>query len=487
MLKPETKSRYNALMAREHKEEKNWVITVSLVILAVVALATALIYTRPIMIPFVVALFIVALVSPIEDFQVKWLRLPRAVAIVVTLLIVLFFITLVTLSLAQVGRTIAYTATGYSESFARMGFKALDLVAYLYRPQTPPPAATPNEPKQTTAAPNEPKPVEKKPEAFELFPLIKDAAQPATLNARPWSEPPPAKEPAEPNAAEPNLPAPAAAPGTGALAPEPPSPPESQWQSIAKQMVLDLKNYIFNILTSTVGTIFGMISGVFFVIIFVIFLLLGRNPHAEHSQVYTDIVQKIRRYVGIKVAISVMTGVLVWATLRIIGLKLAGVFGILAFLLNFIPSIGSVIATVLPIPIAVVQFQSSPWLIVLAVAIPGAIQNILGNIIEPKLQGEGLNLHPVTILLALSFWGLLWGIVGMFLAAPITAAIRIVLMQFETFRPIADVLAGDFSGMDRTRAVRAQARRDLPVPDPQRSDRAPAPPGGTEPVGAQRG
>jgi AI-2 transport protein TqsA len=486
MLKSETNPKHKAPTAREHKEEMNWVITVSLAILAVVALATALIYTRAVMIPFVVALFIVALVSPIEDFQVKLLRLPRAVAIVVTLLIVLFFITLVTLSLAQVGRTIASTATGYSESFARMGFKALDLVAYLYKPQTPPSAATPNEPKQTSAAPNEPEPVEKKPEAFELFPLIKDTSQPALLDARPWS-PPPAPTPAERNAAEPNSAGPAAAPGTGALSPEPPSPPESQWQSIAKQMVLDLKNYIFNILTSTVGTIFGMISGVFFVIIFVIFLLLGRNPHAEHSQVYADIVQKIRRYVGIKMAISVMTGVLVWATLRIIGLKLAGVFGILAFLLNFIPSIGSVIATVLPIPIAVVQFQSSPWLIVLAVAIPGAIQNILGNIIEPKLQGEGLNLHPVTILLALSFWGLLWGIVGMFLAAPITAAIRIVLMQFETFRPIADVLAGDLSGMARTRGVREQTQRDLPIPDPQPSGRASAPPGETEPAGARRG
>jgi AI-2 transport protein TqsA len=182
-----------------------------------------------------------------------------------------------------------------------------------------------------------------------------------------------------------------------------------------------------------------------FVIIFVLFLLLGRNPYTTHSQVYSDVVQKIRRYVGIKIVISAITGSLVWTTLTILGVKLAGVFGILAFLLNFIPSIGSIVVTFLPIPIAVVQFQSSPWMIVLVVAIPGAIQNILGNIIEPKLQGEGLNLHPVTILLALSFWGLLWGIVGMFLAAPITAAIRIVLMQFDMLRPVARLMAGDFT------------------------------------------
>ncbi|UCD51723.1 MAG: AI-2E family transporter [Phycisphaerales bacterium] len=91
------------------------------------------------------------------------------------------------------------------------------------------------------------------------------------------------------------------------------------------------------------------------------------------------------------------------------------------------------------------QFQAAPWLVVLVVAVPGILQNMLGNIIEPKLQGEGLNLHPVTVILALSFWGLIWGIVGMFLAAPITAAVRVFLMQFDTLKPIGKLLAGDLS------------------------------------------
>jgi AI-2 transport protein TqsA len=126
------------------------------------------------------------------------------------------------------------------------------------------------------------------------------------------------------------------------------------------------------------------------------------------------------------------------------GLELAGVFGVMSFLLNFIPSIGAIIATLLPIPIAMAQFQS-PWPVILVIVVPGVLHNVLGNIVEPKLMGEGLDLHPVTILLALSFWGLLWGIVGMFLAAPITAAIRIVLLQFDTLRPIGNLLAGDFA------------------------------------------
>jgi AI-2 transport protein TqsA len=482
-------------MIRERREETNWLTTASLVILAVVALAAALIYTRAIMIPFVVALFIVALVSPIQDFQIKWLRLPRVIAFVVTLLVVLALIALVSLSLAQVGRTIAYTATDYGQSFEEMAnqvFERIDrLIVYLEpeKSKEQPPAA-PNEPEPAPpSSPRQAKPLEKKPEpeVIALFPLVKDPMKPAQVDERPWAAP--LNKPGDANETAATI-----------LEVPPDAPLRGQWQSVAKQMVRDMRNYIFNILRIAVGAIFGMISSVFFVIIFVLFMLLGRNPHAEHSQVYADVVQKIRRYVGIKIVISTVTGVLVWATLRIIGLQLAGMFGVLAFLLNFIPSIGSIVATLLPIPIAVVQFgkaysptpdefNPSPEFIVpviLAVAIPGVIQNVLGNIIEPKLQGEGLDLHPVTVLLALSFWGLLWGIVGMFLAVPITAAIRIVLMQFDTFRPIASLMAGDFSSKDQAPVVRASPARDLPSP-PQVPIPDSTPAEGTEPAGSPRG
>jgi AI-2 transport protein TqsA len=421
------------------RRDQNWLITVSLAILAVVALATALIYTRAVMIPFVVALFVVALVSPVEDFLVKRLRLPRIIAIVVTLLVVLAVISLVFLLVAQAVQTIVSTAGEYSASFAYVANKVLAPIESLYREETPEPPAAPNDAEppppmspndtvlQLSPAPKEAVPVPSKPMPLQLYPVVKDDGRAAVLEVRP-----------DLDAAVKDFNEPAALDKEEDLS-------EQQGPRLpTKEIVRDLKNYIFSILTNAFGTVFGLISGGFFVIIFVLFFLLGRNPYAEHSEVYTDIVQKIRRYVGIKVAISTMTGLLVWASLSIIGLELAGVFGILAFLLNFIPSIGSIVATLLPIPIAVVQFQS-PLPIILAVAVPGVIQNLLGNVIEPKLMGEGLNLHPVTILLALSFWGLLWGIVGMFLAAPITAAIRIVLMQFDMFRPIANLLAGDFS------------------------------------------
>jgi len=174
----------------------------------------------------------------------------------------------------------------------------------------------------------------------------------------------------------------------------------------------------------------------------VIFLLAGRNPHVVRSGVYAHMDHQIRRYIAIKVAVSALTGILIWGSLKLIDLELAALFGMLAFVLNFIPNIGSVISTLLPIPIAAAQFQS-PWPIIFVVAVPGTIQMIVGNVLEPKVMGERLNLHPITVLLALSFWGLLWGVAGMFLAVPLTGILRIILMQFETLRPIGNLLIGE--------------------------------------------
>ncbi|MCX5644432.1 MAG: AI-2E family transporter [Phycisphaerae bacterium] len=504
-------------VVHEHKEQ-NWLITISLVILAVVALACALIYTRGVMIPFVVALFIVALVLPIEDFQVRRLRIPRVIAIIVTLLVVLSVIVLASLFVAQAIRTIAYTAGDYSVGFVNMANKLLKPLEYVYKLPESPPLVVPETPKPPLAAtPNDVGPIESKPETVELFPVVKDADKPGILDVRPRPSPPmlsKAKgldnsvllnvgpQPAPPASTEgvDKAAAPKAVPqasrprsegetsSTRAVAKDSNAvadantaangPTKSQWHidtrqivedliANARQVIRDMANHMFNMLRNTVGTIFGLLSGVLFVCIFVIFLLAGHNPYAEHSQVYTDVVRKIRRYLGTKVITSALVGVLVWASLAIIGLELAGVFGVLAFLVNFIPAIGPIIVTLLPIPLAVAQFQS-PWPVVLVVVIPGTIHNIIGNIIEPKLMGEGLDLHPVTILLALSFWGLLWGIVGMFLATPITAAIRIVLMQFDTFKPIANLLAGDFSKPPiaaGTEATAASARPAEIVPD----------------------
>ncbi len=80
------------------------------------------------------------------------------------------------------------------------------------------------------------------------------------------------------------------------------------------------------------------------------------------------------------------------------------------------------------------------WVLLL----PGSVQMLIGNVIEPRIMGEGLDLHPITILFALTFWGLLWGPMGAILAVPITAILRIAMARFQSLRPVAEIMAGRF-------------------------------------------
>jgi AI-2 transport protein TqsA len=433
-------------MARERKEQ-TYLTTVSLVILAFVALAVALAYTRTVMIPFVMALFIVSLVSPVQDFQVKRLRFPRIIAAVVTLLFALFIMGLVSLLVTYTIDTVVAAAPKYSESMAYVANLALKPLELIYQEEVAAEPPEPNAPDLNRSL--VPQTESGQSQDIDVMHLMAKDIQPPTVI-----------RPNPPDTLTPEAPLQLWVQDGNLVAVEDPNHTDYKTEAgkvrklNTNQLVNDMRKHIVNISRNAVGIIVKMISGIFFVIIFVMFLVAGRDPYADHSEIYRTIVGKVRRYVGTKVIISLVTGILVWVSLTLLNLPLASVFGILAFLLNFIPSIGSIFSTLLPIPIAVATFQSHTpegaivvhWgSVLLAVAIPGAIQMTMGNVIEPKLMGEGLNLHPVTVLLALSFWGLLWGIVGMFLAAPITAAIRIVLMQFDTLRPIGRLLAGDFA------------------------------------------
>ena len=117
--------------------------------------------------------------------------------------------------------------------------------------------------------------------------------------------------------------------------------------------------------------------------------------------------------------------------------------------LAFIPSVGSVIATLLPVPVAIAQYPDSLWNVILLVAILGAVQIILGNFVEPKVLGSSLHLHPVIVLLAIGFWGLVWGLIGAFLAVPLTAIIRLVSLRIDALRPLGRFLGGRIPEIDK--------------------------------------
>jgi AI-2 transport protein TqsA len=197
------------------------------------------------------------------------------------------------------------------------------------------------------------------------------------------------------------------------------------------------------LLTGVVSSIMSVLSNGLLVVIFMIFMLAGKGGEAPpEGGLRAQIDQRIKRYLLTKVLVSGTTGILVGLTLSLLGVELALVFGLLAFLLNFIPNIGSVIATLLPLPVVVLSPDLSMVAKILAIVIPGAIQFAVGNVVEPKIMGQSLDLHPVVVLLGLIFFGWLWGIIGMIIATPIVAVTKIVLERVDVTAPAARVLAG---------------------------------------------
>jgi AI-2 transport protein TqsA len=180
---------------------------------------------------------------------------------------------------------------------------------------------------------------------------------------------------------------------------------------------------------------------VLLVIVFLIFLVSGKGIGTPKAGIGAEIDGKIRNYIITKILSNLLTAICVWIVYFSMGLDFPLMFATLCFLLCFIPTLGSILATLLPIPIALVQYQEAwpVWTILLFTTL---IQVVIGNILEPKFLGRGLDLHPITILISLMFWSLIWGLAGMFLAVPITAALKIVLDKHPITHHFSEMLAG---------------------------------------------
>lgn len=202
------------------------------------------------------------------------------------------------------------------------------------------------------------------------------------------------------------------------------------------------------------GSFVSILNNMILILIFLVFMLLGKpftqykvkQAFPEHqarkiTEVSNSITGQISRYLSIKLLISAVTALLAWLLLTIVGVDFPVTWAVFTFLLNFIPMVGSAVASIPPVLIAVVQFYPSFWPAVVVLIGLLAIQQTMGSFIEPKLAGDSLNLSPVVILLSLVFWGWLWGIVGALLSTPIAAAIKIVCENIEGLRPVS-VLMG---------------------------------------------
>lgn len=203
---------------------------------------------------------------------------------------------------------------------------------------------------------------------------------------------------------------------------------------------------------------YGIVSfgkNIFLVIIMCTFLLIEmrltkRKMHFAFSKdkekvtrISHQIVNETVRYISIKFVISLATGVLSCLAALITGLDFPIVWGFLAFTMNFIPIFGSIISVGLTTIFAIIQFYphwGSPLFILIALT---AINLILGNIIEPRIEGKNLGLSPFIILVSLSFWGYLWGFLGMILAVPLTVIIKIICENIDYLHSIAIIMGND--------------------------------------------
>jgi AI-2 transport protein TqsA len=230
--------------------------------------------------------------------------------------------------------------------------------------------------------------------------------------------------------------------------------PQLEWEAIDWTKQLDLGK-VGGFVLSSLGPFFSFMANLFLIFLFLIFILSGRgrvknkiNNHlskgkAERANdIIGNIDSQIQKYLAIKTLVSFFTGIFAGVVLLLWGLEFAIVFAFLTFILNYIPNIGSFIATVFPVAIAIFQYDTiwpAVWILIILIT----IQQVMGNVVEPRLMGHGLGLSPLVILFSLFFWGWLWGIPGMILAVPMTAIVKIVCSNVPELGIVAALMSKD--------------------------------------------
>lgn len=208
------------------------------------------------------------------------------------------------------------------------------------------------------------------------------------------------------------------------------------------------------ILSGLLSALTGIFGDAFTVLLYLIFLLLEEpifpkkiramypdNDRYEHINLLINkIDHSISSYVSLKTVVSLITGMLSYITLVFIGVDAPIFWAFLIFILNFIPTVGSLVATIFPAVFALLQFGGfTPALLVLTIV--GSIQLVVGNFIEPRVMGNSLNISPLVVFLTLAIWGVIWGITGMLLSVPITVILILIMSEFPSTKPLAILLS----------------------------------------------
>ena len=213
-------------------------------------------------------------------------------------------------------------------------------------------------------------------------------------------------------------------------------------------------NWMLRAFQQLTGRAHGMVT---FFITTLIFLLLGllevqatrrKLEHLDNREIgqalvgaLAEIGEKFRRYMLVRTAMSILTGLAIWAFSLIAGLELATAWGVIAFALNYIPFIGPFIATIFPSAFAIAQSESWQMAVVVFIGL-NLIQFLIGSYLEPRIAGAALSISPFVVLFSVFFWLFLWGIPGAFIGIPIVIAIITICARFEASRWVSDLLSG---------------------------------------------
>lgn len=416
-------------------ERDSQIRTTALVVLTFIAVAVALYFLRPVLLPFVLALFIASGVAPVLVAVERWLKSSRAVAIFFTAVVSISVTALLWLAIWISVKQLVSTDGPYQAGFHQMGLRIAQGLSWLDLSDS---AA--NKPPKETESDSGPPIAAGESDRLVADPIATDLESELENNdlsiATELGDVPLSSE----------------------------TPPAD-----FAQLTQFFEERAGAIIQVTTNELFSVFSSGMLVMIFLFFLLLGGSDvKLPEDNIWREVDGHVRKYIVAKSLISAVTGGIFGLVLWMFGVPLAFVLGILAFFLNFIPNLGPIIASLLPVPLIWVLVETT-WANdaagsaiagasgihfglakgILVIALAAGVQFISGNVIEPKIMGEQFRLHPIAILLSLMFWYMIWGMVGAFLAVPITSALKIIFSELESTRPAADLLEGNLNILAR--------------------------------------
>ncbi|KAK0361236.1 hypothetical protein LTR94_024145 [Friedmanniomyces endolithicus] len=233
---------------------------------------------------------------------------------------------------------------------------------------------------------------------------------------------------------------------------------------------IDIRGY----LTTLAVQAQNIASGAFFVLVYLGFLLASqvgfqrkivamfplKNQRDEAVAVFKRVRSGVEGYIWVQTVTGVMICVVAWILMRLVGLQNAEFWTFVIFIVGFIPVLGGAVAGLAPPLFALVQFPTYWQALVLLIGLQ-SILFIVGNLIQPRMQGDNQNIDPVVVLLALAFWGKLWGVVGMFLSTPLAVMAMAILAEFKGSRWMAVLLSGDgqpYAEEEKAKTKKARAK-----------------------------